>query len=89
MKFRFVIEGAPLPKDKVLTVKFAGDIREKIFEIICDFYPFHIGMRKWDTWELVIKFDSETIVLPDGTKTYQTILTCNKAKPIHQVGNGK
>lgn len=89
MKLKVMIEEVVHPTTKVVTITFVGDKRNKKFEIMCSFQPFMIGMRKYDTWEMVIKFDSETIVLPDGTKTYQTFFTCDKAKSIEVVGNGK
>ncbi len=65
----------------VITVIFVKDVRKKKFEIFCDFSPLKLGMKKGDVWLLSIKFDSEEIVLPDGTKTYQTFLTADKASP--------
>ena len=89
MKFKVFIEESTQPQSKVVTVTFRQDKRRKKFEIFCDFYPFAVGIRKWEIWQLNIKFDSEEIVLDDGTKTYQTIFTCDKAIPIEKNGDGK
>lgn len=85
MKFKVVIENQILPVSNVITVTFVGDQRNKMFEIFCNFNPFLVKMRKWETWQVDLKFDSEEITLPDGTKTYQTFFTCDKAVPIEQI----
>ena len=75
---------------KSVIVEFYGDKNKQHFEVFCTFNPYREGMRKWDFWEFKIRFVSE--IFEDkktGEKSYFTHLYCDKAKPIHQIGNGK
>ena len=85
MKFKVNIESEVWPVSSIVTVTFVGDKRNKKFEVFCSFNPFNQKIRKYDTWLFDLKFDSEEITLADGTKTYQTFFTCDKAVPIEQI----
>ena len=68
-------------------VEFVGDKEKQHFEILFnDIDPYREGIRKWDTWELTIKWKSEIFTDPKTeVKSYFTYLTCSKAIPIHQM----
>lgn len=85
MQFKVHIESEVMPVSTVITVTFTGDKRNKKFEIFCNFNPFYEKRRKWEIWQVDLKFNSEEITLPDGTKIYQTFFTCDKAVPIEQI----
>ena len=68
-------------------VEFVGDKEKQHFEVLFyDFAPYQHKIRKWDTWELSIKWKSEIFVEPKTeAKSYFTYLVCTKAVPIHEM----
>lgn len=51
-----------------------------------DFDPYQHKVRKWDTWQLTIKWKSEIFVdSKTAAKSYFTYLVCTKAVPVHQM----
>lgn len=70
-----------------IIVEFLGDKEKQHFEILfIDIDPYREGIRKWDTWELTVKWKSEIFTDPKTeVKSYFTHLTCSKATPIHQM----
>ncbi|WP_313091913.1 hypothetical protein [Chryseobacterium flavum] len=88
MKLRGTIVESPLPKDSTVIVRFQDDKKKQHFEVKCEnFNPYAIGMRKWDSWDLVIKFESEIFTEPkSGDKSYFTHLVCTKASLYHENG---
>ena len=68
-------------------VEFVGDKEKQHFEVwFYDSDPYHTGIRKWDIWELTIKWKSEIFSDPKTeVKSYFTHLVCTKAKPIMQM----
>ncbi len=66
-----------------MIVEFIGDEKKQHFEIRCLFSPFDSEMRKWDSWLLTIKMESEIYTDPkSGEKSYFTHLLCNTATLI-------
>ncbi|WP_139423366.1 hypothetical protein [Chryseobacterium mulctrae] len=88
MKLRAIIAEAVLPESFLIVIKFEGDNRNKKFHVACSFNPFQKGMRIFETWELILKLDSEEVIT-DGFVKYETILTCDKASPVEEIGKGK
>lgn len=88
MKLRAVIAEAVLPESFLIVIKFDGDTRNKKFHVACSFNPYQKGMRIFETWDLILKLDSEEVVT-DGFVKYETVLTCNKAVPVEEIGDGK
>ncbi len=72
---------------KSIIVEFVGDKEKQHFEVLFyDFDPYHFKIRKWDTWELTIKWKSEIFIdSKTGDKSYFTYLICTKAVPVHQI----
>ena len=68
-------------------VEFVGDKEKQLFEVLFyDLDPYREGIRKWDIWELTIKWKSEVFTdEKTGKKSYFTYLICSKAKPIVQM----
>lgn len=68
-------------------VEFVGDKEKQHFEVLFnDVDPYREGIRKWDIWELTIKWKSEIFVdVKTDRKSYFTHLICTKATPIHQM----
>lgn len=68
-------------------VEFVENKDKQHFEVLFyDLDPYREGIRKWDIWELTIKWKSE--VFEDektGKKSYFTYLICSKVKPIVQM----
>ncbi len=90
MKLRATIRESILPRDEKIIVEFEGDKKKQHFEVKCCFNPYNEGMRKWDSWDLWIKWESEIFTDPkSGEKSYFTHLVCEQARPFCQVGNGK
>lgn len=88
MKLRGTIKESILPTDKSVIVGFEGDKEQQHFEIHCTFSPFYHKMRKWDTWDFVLKLKSEIFVDPkSGKKSYFTHLICTKATLFHELGS--
>lgn len=73
------------PKDKSIIVTFEVDKNKMPFEVhFKDYTPYSIGMRKWDYWEINIKWESE--VFEDdktGKKSYFTHLFGYDAKCLN------
>lgn len=68
-------------------VEFVEDKEKQHFEVLFyDIDPYHHKIRKWDTWELTIKWKSEIFIdSKTQVKSYFTYLVCTKAIPIHQL----
>ena len=68
-------------------VEFVGDKEKQLFEVLFyDLDPYREGIRKWDIWELTIKWKSEVFTdEKTGKKSYFTYLICSKAKPVVQM----
>ncbi|AZA85470.1 hypothetical protein EG349_01020 [Chryseobacterium shandongense] len=84
MKLKATIVEETSPNDNSVIVTFEGDKDKKHFEVKCSFNPFVHKMRKWDSWEMIIKWDSE--IFKDeksGSKSYFTYLLCDKASEIN------
>ncbi len=83
MKLIAVIREEVRSSDKSIIVEFNGDQKKQNFEVKCLFSPFFAEIRKWDSWLLNIKMESE--IYTDGKtgeKSYFTHLICNKATLI-------
>lgn len=67
-------------------VEFVGDKEKQHFEVLFyDLDPYQFKIRKWDTWELCIKWKSEIFTDPKTeVKSYFTYLVCTKATPVFQ-----
>lgn len=83
-------EGVDLKQDdrpQSVIVEFVGDKEKQHFEVLFyDLDPYREGIRKWDIWELTIKWKSEIFADPKtNVKSYFTHLVCTKAKPIMQM----
>ena len=83
-------EGPDLKKGnepQSVIVEFVGDKEKQLFEVLFyDVDPYREGIRKWDIWELTIKWKSEVFTdEKTGKKSYFTYLICSKAKPIVQM----
>ena len=85
-----IAEGVDLKVDnhpQSIIVEFTEDKSKQRFEVMCyDFDPYQHGIRKWDIWELNVKWKSQ--IFEDektGHKSYFTYLFCTKAKPIMQM----
>ncbi|MFN3021806.1 hypothetical protein ACK1KB_12645 [Chryseobacterium sp. TY3] len=91
MKLQAIIRETVEPKQGKLPqsviVEFLGDKEKQHFEVLFyDLDPYDLKIRKWDTWELTIKWKSEIFVdSKTKAKSYFTYLVCNKAVPIHQM----
>lgn len=70
-----------------IIVQFLEDKEKQHFEVL--FYAFDAyrhGIRKWDIWELNVKWKSDIFVdQKTGNKSYFTYLFCTMAKPIMQM----
>lgn len=70
-----------------IIIQFVDDKEGQNFEVFCfDFDPYYTKIRKWDIWELSIKWKSEIFIDPKTeVKSYFTHLICTKASPIFQM----
>jgi len=59
MKLKAIIVKETSPYDNSVIVTFEDDQNKKHFEFRCSFNPFLHKMRKWDSWEMEIKWDGE------------------------------
>ncbi|MCZ2085637.1 MAG: hypothetical protein LC112_15320 [Flavobacteriales bacterium] len=71
-----------------IIVQFLEDKDKQHFEVwFHNFDPYRNGLRKWDIWELSIKFKSDVFTDPKTLKkSYFTYLICTKANPIIRMG---
>lgn len=84
MKIKATIVEETNLNDNSVIVTFEGDKNKKHYEVKCSFNPFVHKMRKWDTWTMVIKWDSEIYTdEKSGSKSYFTYLLCDKATEIN------
>lgn len=84
MKLKATIVEETTPDDNSVIVTFESDRSKKHFEVKCSFNPFIHKIRKWDTWEMVIKWNSEVYTdEKTGLKSYFTYLLCEKAVEIN------
>nr|WP_314490429.1 hypothetical protein [uncultured Chryseobacterium sp.] len=83
MKLKAVIREEVKSSDKSIIVEFYEDQKKQNFEVKCLFSPFFKEIRKWDSWLLNIKMESEIFTdSKTGEKSYFTHLICNKATLI-------
>ncbi|WP_027385148.1 hypothetical protein [Chryseobacterium gregarium] len=81
MKLKATIREEVQVNAKSIVVEFSGDPKKQHFEVKCSFIPYQEGMRKWDTWELKIRFESEIFTeAKTGEKSYFTHLICDQAR---------
>ena len=91
MKLKAIIrESVELKKSnepQSVIVEFVEDKEKQHFEVLFfDLDPYREGIRKWDIWELTIKWKSEVFTdEKTGKKSYFTYLICSKAKPVVQM----
>ena len=79
-----IIESAFPKKDnekQSIIIEFTDDKVKQHFEVfIDDFDAYYLGIRKWDIWELSIKWKSEIFTDPKTeVKSYFTHLICTMA----------
>ncbi|MCX8533084.1 hypothetical protein [Chryseobacterium luquanense] len=80
MKLKAIIREDVKASDKTIIVEFEGDEKKQHFEVKCLFSPFYLEMKKWESWILNIKMESEIFEDPKtGKKSYFTHLLCKKA----------
>lgn len=78
-----IVEETSLESDSVI-VSFEDDKSKKHYEIKCSFNPYVNKMRKWDSWEINIKWDSEIFTdKKTRKKSYFTYLICDKASEVN------
>lgn len=81
MKLRATIREDVQENANSIIVEFEGDDKKQHFEVKCTFNPYEVGMRKWDIWDLKIKFESEIFTEQKTCeKSYFTHLICDKAR---------
>lgn len=91
MKLQAIIRETVEPKQgdlpQSVIVEFVGDKEKQHFEVLFyAFDPYRHKIRKWDTWELTIKWKSEIFIdQKSGKKSHFTHLICIKAMPIYQM----
>lgn len=91
MKLQAKIIESPTPKRNdaasAIIVQFVDDKEGQNFEIFCyNFDPYYTKIRKWDIWELSIKWKSEIFTdLKTQLKSYFTHLICTMASPVFQM----
>ncbi len=86
MKLRATIKEEVHPDDKSLIVEFEGDPAKQQFEVhLKDVLPYSLRMRKWDTWILSVKWESEIFEDAKGKKSYFTHLYATKWQYISGV----
>lgn len=80
----FPRKGETIPS---IIIQFLDDKECQNFEVFCpDFDPYYSKIRKWDIWELSIKWKSEIFTDPKtDVKSYFTHLICTKATPVFQM----
>lgn len=72
--------------DKTIIVEFEDDKSKQHFEVKCLFSPFYKEIKKWDSWILNIKFESEVFTDPKTEKkSYFTHLICKNAELFHTI----
>ncbi|NML56756.1 hypothetical protein [Chryseobacterium cheonjiense] len=80
MKLKATIREEVQMNAKSIIVEFSGDPKEQYFEVKCSFSPYQKKMRKWDTWELKIRFESDILKeAKTEEKSYFTHLACDQA----------
>jgi hypothetical protein len=80
MKLRAIIREEVHVNAKSIIVEFSGDPKKQHFEVKCSFSPYQKRMRKWDAWELKIRFESEIFrEAKTGEKSYFTHFVCDQA----------
>ena len=86
MKLRATIKEEVHPDDKSLIVEFEGDPAKQHFEVhLKEANPYLMRMRKWDTWLLSVKWESEIFEDAKGEKSYFTHLYATKWQYISGV----
>lgn len=86
MKLKATIREEVKPSDKTIIVEFERDVKKQHFEVKCLFSPFYKEMKKWDSWILNVKFESEIFTDPKtGHKSYFTHLICKNAELFHSL----
>ena len=83
MKLKAIIREEVKPSDKTIIVEFYGDDKNQHFEVKCLFSPFYLKMKRWESWILNIKMESEIFIEhKTGAKSYFTHLLCKKAELV-------
>ena len=91
MKLKAKIIESAIPKNGVtrqsIIIEFFDDKEKKHVEVfVDDFDAYYLGIRKWDIWELSIKWKSEIFTDPKTeVKSYFTHLIYIKASPVFQM----
>lgn len=81
MKLIAIIREEVQADAKSIIVEFRGDPKKQHFEVKCTFNPYREGVRKWDSWELKIRFEAEIFTeAKTGEKSYFTHLVCDQAR---------
>lgn len=80
MKLKATIREEVKPSDESILIEFYENQKKQNFEVKCLFSPFDLEMRKWDSWLLTIKMESEIFTdQKTGEKYYFTHLICSNA----------
>ena len=67
---RETVEPKPVDLPQSVIVEFVGDKEKQHFEVLFyDFDPYQHKIRKWDTWELTIKWKSDIFIDSSGLRT--------------------
>ncbi|TDX84004.1 hypothetical protein [Epilithonimonas xixisoli] len=90
MKLRARIQESVEVDGKTIVVQFVKDPKKQDFEVKCEFNAYLEGIRKWEIWDLKIRWESEIFTDPKTQKkSYFTHLVCSEAKPQMEFGSGK
>lgn len=90
MKLRATIREEVQVNADTIVVEFQGDEKKQHFEVKCKFNPYLYKMRKWDTWDLKIRFESEIFTEEKtGHKSYFTHLVCDSATEFNSIYTDK
>jgi len=86
MKLRATIREEVQANANHIVVEFEGDDKKQHFEVKCTFNPYEVGMRKWDIWDLKIRFESEIFTeQKTGEKSYFTHMVCCNSKKFESI----
>lgn len=87
MKLRGTVKEPTHPDKKILIIEFQGDKNKQHFEVKCMFNPYDMRIRKWDTIDMWIKWESEVFVNPKTEeKSYFTHLICDRCVEVNSRG---
>jgi hypothetical protein len=85
-----ITESVPTKKGtepQSVIVEFVGDKSKQKFEVLFyDLDPYQHKLRKWDIWDLSIRWKSEIFTdEKTGNKSYFTYLICDKVSPVMEM----